>query len=65
MSLRFLIQTSFQESVGEAFLLCVSVRTLCLGGGFSLEIIHHRDTEIAQRHGARFFRLLAEEAKCD
>ena len=44
-------RSRFLESVGESLPLCLCDRSLCLCGEIALEIIHHRDTEIAQRHG--------------
>src|SRR5262245_51690509 len=38
------------RSRNKAFLRA-SVRSPCLGGEISWEVIHHRGTEIAQRHG--------------
>lgn len=45
-----------EESVGKRSSLCLCEKSLCLCGEITPENIHHRGTEIAQRHGDRFSR---------
>jgi hypothetical protein len=51
-----LYSAALTESVGKGFSLCLC-GPLCLCGEITLGIVHHRVTEIAQRHGGSIFVL--------
>src|ERR1044072_2371548 len=54
---------SAEESVGKRSSLCLCEKSPCLCGEITPENIHHRGTEIAQRHGERFSRQTPPRAR--